>query len=213
LPHAYEGAGPEHSSARPERFLQLAANNNIQVVYPTTPAQMFHLLRRQALRPIKKPLIVLTPKSLLRHPSCLSSLHDFTAEEFFLEFIDDPVALPNCKRLLLCSGKIYYDLLSIREQIPDAAIIRIEQIYPFHVEKFKKIVSKYKDVQMCCYVQEEPENMGAWEFLRPFLASLLPKEIPLRYIGRSRSASTATGSRKKHMQEQSDILTRVKGLQ
>lgn len=211
LPHAYEGAGPEHSSARPERFLQLAANNNIQVVYPTTPAQMFHLLRRQALRPIKKPLIVLTPKSLLRHPSCLSSLHDFTEGEF-QEFIDDSSALPNSKRLFICSGKIYYDLLAIRKQIPDAAIIRIEQLYPFHVEKFKNIVSKYKDVQMCFYVQEEPENMGAWEFIHPYLMDLLPKEIPVRYIGRPRSSSTATGSRKKHMQEQSDILTQVKGL-
>lgn len=211
LPHAYEGAGPEHSSARPERFLQLAANNNIQVVYPTTPSQIFHLLRRQAFRPIKKPLIVLTPKSLLRHPSCLSSLHDFTNGEF-QEFIDDPAGLENCKKLILCSGKIYYDLLAIRDQIVDAVIIRVEQLYPFHVDKFKKIVSKYKDVQMCSYVQEEPENMGAWEFIRPYLVDLLPKGIPLTYIGRPRSAATATGSRKKHMQEHSDILTQVKGL-
>ena len=210
LPHAYEGAGPEHSSARLERFLQLAAGDNIQVAYPTTPAQMFHLLRRQAFWSIKKPLIVLTPKSLLRLPACTSPLSDFT-DGGFSEFIDDPIASSSCKRLFFCSGKIYYDLLAIREQIKDAAIIRIEQFYPFHVEKFKKIISKYeKSVQMCCYVQEEPENMGAWEFLRPLFAEHLPKRLEIRYIGRPRSASPATGSRKQHMKEQALILDAVK---
>lgn len=209
LPHAYEGAGPEHSSARLERFLQLAAGNNIQVVYPTTPAQMFHLLRRQAFWKIKKPLIVMTPKSLLRLPSCMSALADFTEGEF-LECIDDSAADASCKRLFLCSGKIYYDLLSIRGEILDAAIIRIEQIYPFHKDKFQSILSRYKNMQMCCYVQEEPENMGAWEFLRPTLQSYMPKGIELQYIGRPRSSFTATGSRKQHMKEQASILDRVK---
>ncbi len=211
LPHAYEGAGPEHSSARLERFLQLAANNNMQVVYPTTPSQMFHLLRRQAFRQIKKPLIVLTPKSLLRLPSCTSPLSDFTEGEF-LEFIDDPAALSTCKKLFLCSGKIYYDLLAIREEILDAAVIRIEQIYPFHEDKFKSILSKYKNIQVCCYVQEEPENMGAWEFLHPVIASYLPNGMAIQYIGRPRSAFTATGSRKQHMKEQASILERVKRI-
>lgn len=209
LPHAYEGAGPEHSSARPERFLQLASNNNIQVVYPTTPAQMFHLLRRQALRPIKKPLIVMAPKSLLRLPLCMSSLCDFT-EGQFEEFIEDPVDFASCKRLILCCGKIYYDLMAAKENFPDAAIVRVEQIYPFHEEKFKEIISKYTQVKKCIWVQEEPENMGAWEFIRNFLVRLLPKNRELVFIGRPRSASTATGSRKKHRQEQETILNALR---
>ena len=203
LPHGYEGAGPEHSSARPERFLQLAAGNNIQVIYPTTPAQMFHVLRRQAFRPIKKPLIILTPKSLLRLPACMSSLRDFTEGEF-QEFLDENEA--SSKRVFLCSGKIYYDLLSKRESFPDAALIRVEQLYPFHIEKFQKIVQKYSQVKEWIWVQEEPENMGAWEFIRPYLVALLPKTASLAFVGRPRSASPSTGSRKKHREEQEKIL-------
>lgn len=199
LPHAYEGAGPEHSSARPERFLQLAANNNIQVVYPTTPAQMFHLLRRQAFCKPKKPLIVLTPKSLLRLPACTSSLKDFTEGEF-QEFIVDHKP---SKKVVICSGKMYYEL-------PDVITIRIEQLYPFDSEKFKEIVSKYKDISCWVYVQEEPENMGAWEFLQPHLSAILPT---IQFIGRPRSASPSSGSRKKHMEEQAQILASLKAIQ
>ncbi len=209
LPHGYEGNGPEHSSARLERFLQLCAGNNIQVAYPTTPAQIFHLLRRQAFRLIKKPLVVMSPKSLLRNPSCLSSLNDFTLGRFE-EIIDDPKAITTACRLIICSGKIYYDLLAAREEIKDAAIIRIEQLYPFHEEKFKNIISKYKNLKRCVYVQEEPENMGAWEFIRSILLKNIPPGIPLGVIARPRSAATATGSHKKHKQELAEILRQVK---
>lgn len=209
LPHAHEGAGPEHSSARPERFLQLAAGNNVQIVYPSTPAQIFHLLRRQALRPIKKPLIVLTPKSLLRLPVCMSPLRDFTEGEF-QEFIDEEKDPSSCERLILCSGKIYYDILAMKEGFLDAAVIRVEQLYPFHVEKCKKIISKYTQAKLCIWVQEEPQNMGAWDFIRPYLVDLLPKTMPLRFVGRPRSASPATGSRKKHRDEQLALLSVLK---
>ena len=196
LPHGYEGQGPEHSSARIERFLQLSANDNIQVVYPTTPAQYFHLLRRQALRPIKKPLVVFTPKSLLRLPACRSPLSEFTAGGFEEVLGDSEVKNPS--RLLLCSGKVYYDLLEERakRQRSDIAICRIEQLYPLHVDKLKQL-PWCEDVR---YVQEEPENMGAWEFLRPQF------EANVRYVGRERSCVTASGSFKQHQQEQSHFM-------
>ncbi|MDE3045388.1 MAG: 2-oxoglutarate dehydrogenase E1 component [Verrucomicrobiota bacterium] len=196
LPHGYEGQGPEHSSARIERFLQLTANNNIQVVNPTTPAQYFHLLRRQALRPIKKPLIVFTPKSLLRLPACTSPLSAFTSGGFE-EVIGDSV-VKNPSRVLLCSGKVYYDLLAEREarKRNDIAIIRIEQLYPLHEAKLKAALPSCNDI---CWVQEEPENMGAWEFIRDFLPSA-------RYVGRARSSVTATGSFKQHKEELNHFL-------
>lgn len=192
LPHGYEGQGPEHSSARIERFLQLAANNNTQVVNATTPAQYFHLLRRQALRKVLKPLIVFTPKSLLRLPACASALKELTSGQFE-EVLDDPT-VKNGSMLLLCSGKVYYDLLAQREERKrnDIAIARIEQLYPVHQVKLDAILSRYKQVR---WVQEEPENMGAWEFIRAYL----PKET--RYVGRERSAVTATGSFKQHKSE------------
>ncbi|MGH7198392.1 MAG: 2-oxoglutarate dehydrogenase E1 component, partial [Candidatus Omnitrophota bacterium] len=205
LPHDFIGGGPEHSSARIERFLQLTANNNIQVVYPSTPAQYFHALRRQAIRTLKKPLILFIPKSLLRNPISFSPLKDFADGEF-QECIDDPTPPANVKRLFLCTGKIYSDILSERKNFPDAAIVRIEQLYPLHVEKIKKIFAQYNGAIECCWIQEEPENMGAWEFLRPYFYELLPKTMRLRYVGRERSSSPATGSRKKHLEEQAAIL-------
>lgn len=210
LPHGYEGGGPEHSSGRIERFLQLSAQHNIQVVYPTTPAQYFHLLRRQALRPLKKPLIVFTPKGLLRLPAFVSPISDF-AEKGFEEILDDPAPPKTLKRLFLCTGKIYYDLLATRDSFPDAAIIRLEQLYPLHVARLQKLFAKYKAVSECCWVQEEPENMGAWEFLRPVFFELLPASMPLRYVGRIRSAATATGSLNQHKKEQQSILQALKG--
>jgi len=194
LPHGYEGQGPEHSSGRIERFLQLAATNNMQIANPSTPAQYFHLLRRQALRKIKKPLIIFTPKSLLRLSACTSQLKDFTSGQFE-EILDDQIKQP--KRILFCSGRVYYDLLverTARKQ-EDVAIVRMEQLYPVHEKKLAEILAKYKDCADMRWVQEEPQNMGAWEFIHPYL----PKNI--RYVGRVRSGVTATGSFKQHKQE------------
>ncbi|MES2274053.1 MAG: 2-oxoglutarate dehydrogenase subunit E1, partial [Chlamydiota bacterium] len=161
LPHAYEGAGPEHSSARLERFLQLAARFNIQVVNASTPAQYFHLLQRQARRKIKKPLVVFTPKSLLRAPVCTSKFAELT-KGCFEEILDDPTPPASCKRLIFCSGKVFYDLAAERTKRgkTDTALVRIEQLYPLHIEKLQKIMVKYKGLTECFWVQEEPENMG-----------------------------------------------------
>lgn len=207
LPHGMEGQGPEHSSGRIERFLQLAGHNNIQVVNPTTPAQIFHLLRRQALRKLKKPLIIFTPKSVLRLAACASSLQEI-AEGSFQEILDDPLSTKQVKRLLFTSGKVFFDLLEQREKKKafDHVILRVEQLYPFDEERCKKLLAKYKGYQECCWVQEEPENMGGWDFVRPRLQSLIGKEIPLLYAGRERSASPATGSHHRHQQEQADLL-------
>jgi 2-oxoglutarate dehydrogenase E1 component len=196
LPHGYEGQGPEHSSGRMERFLQLAANNNMQIVDATTPAQYFHLLRRQALRPIKKPLIVFTPKSLLRLPACSSSISQFTSGQFE-EVLDDPIPPKLSKQILLCSGKVFYDLLVERanRKRDDVAILRIEQLYPVHEEKLAALLLRYKECADIRWVQEEPRNMGAWEFI----ASYLPNQT--RYVGRVRSGVTASGSFNQHKQE------------
>jgi len=212
LPHAYEGAGPEHSSARLERFLQLAAEENIQVVNASTPAQYFHLLRRQALRTLKKPLIVFTPKSLLRSPLTLSPLKLLTSSSF-QEILDDPIHPKSATRLLFCSGKIYYELNLEREKehIPSTALIRIEQLYPLHKQKLQQILSSYPHISQIFWVQEEPENAGAWNYLRPHLQTLFPK-TPLTYIGRKENATTATGSQKKHKQEQQEIIERAIGV-
>lgn len=200
LPHGYEGAGPEHSSARLERFLQLAAHQNIQVVNPSTPAQYFHLLRRQALRKVKKPLIVFTPKSLLRAPACTSKLDAFT-QGGFEEILDDPTPPSSCKRLLLCSGKVFYDLLALRKR-SDIAILRIEQLYPLHVEKLNRSIEKYRGFTECFWVQEEPQNMGAWHFIKTFLPNAT-------YVGRPENGTTATGSSRKHKQEQTALLEKA----
>lgn len=202
LPHGYEGQGPEHSSGRIERYLQLCANDNIQIVNPTTPAQYFHVLRRQALRPIKKPLVIFTPKSFLRLPACSSVLSEFTSGSF-QEVIDDPSTPKNPVRLLICSGKIYYDLIVEREarKRNDIAIARLEQLYPVHQKKLKNLFSSYASCGDICWVQEEPQNMGAWEFIRSQLIELLPKSASFRYIGRERNAVTATGSFKQHKKE------------
>jgi len=200
LPHAYEGAGPEHSSGRLERFLQLSANHNMQIVNASTPAQYFHVLRRQVLRKVKKPLILFTPKSLLRAPACTSRLDAFTGGQFE-ELLDDPVPPAVCKRLIFCTGKIFYDLLAARKRT-DIAIVRLEQLYPLHVEKLKKFIAKYKGFVECFWVQEEPENMGAWQYIQPYL----PKPS---FIGRAPNATTATGSGRKHKQEQQTLLEKA----
>ena len=205
LPHGLEGQGPEHSSARPERFLQLCAYDNLQVCNPTTPAQYFHLLRRQMLRRLRKPLIVLTPKSLLRNPAAVSAADDL-AQGGFLEVLDDGCAAPPVRRVLFCSGKLYYELVQKRTalQRQDAAIIRIEQYYPFPEALLRQAVLRYSGADQFVWVQEEPENMGAWWFIRPLLEKLLSQ--PVRYVGRRASSSPATGFPKIYRRDQDAIL-------
>lgn len=210
LPHGYEGQGPEHSSGRMERFLTLCGNDNMRIANPTTPAQFFHLLRRQMLHPLLKPLIVFTPKGLLRHPACISHLKDLT-EGTFQDVLKDSLLEENAKeikRLTFCSGRIYYDLIAEREklQITDMAILRIEQLYPLNVEKLEEILKSYKNVEKYCWVQEEPSNMGAWGFIQAPLLELLPTGSQLHYIGRKRSASPAVGSYAVHKQQHSEIM-------
>lgn len=208
LPHGYEGQGPEHSSARLERYLQLCSQHNIQVVYPTLPSQIFHLLRRQIKRNYRKPLIVMTPKSLLRHVEAVSEIKDFT-EGKFLEVIDeiDREILPQkVKKLIFCSGKIYYELRESRKnkQKNHIAIVRLEQLYPFPLGKVKEIISKYPNVDEYYWVQEEPRNQGAWIYMENHLGHLCPKK--LNYIGRPASPSPATGYFKVHLKEQEAII-------
>ncbi len=210
LPHGWEGLGPEHSSARLERFLQLCANDNMQVGYPTTPAQYFHLLRRQIKAPFRKPLILMTPKSLLRHPQAVSALKDLT-DGRFSPVIDDPEATASVKKVIFCSGKIYYQLIVRRQQInaSDTAIVRVEMLHPFPEKALASVIGRYKKATVWTWVQEEPENMGAWQFIQPRLAPLLKK--PLSYVGRNASASPATGFPKIYKMEQDGIVDRAIG--
>jgi 2-oxoglutarate dehydrogenase E1 component len=203
LPHGFEGAGPEHSSARMERFLELAANDNLQVVYPTTPAQYFHVLRRQALRRWRKPLVVMTPKSLLRHPKSISTL-DECATGHFETVLPDPKAPASVRRVVLCTGKIYFDLTE--KQPGDVAILRLEQLYPLRVVELEQALSVYPAHVPVVWVQEEPENMGAWRFLRVKFGNSIFGH-PLQFVSRPSAASPATGSGKRHKTEQSQLIT------
>ncbi|MCX6312846.1 MAG: 2-oxoglutarate dehydrogenase E1 component [Bacteroidetes bacterium] len=208
LPHGYEGQGAEHSSARLERYLQLCAEKNMQVVNCTTPANFFHVMRRQLKREFRKPLIVLTPKSLLRHPRCVSRLDDFSQGNF-QEIIDDSTSdISKITRLVFCSGKFYYDLLAQKEKENNStiALIRLEQIYPFPQKQFETLISKYKNASEIFWAQEEPENMGAWEFLLRTV-----KNISLKLISRKESASAATGSHHAHDREQLELIEKVFG--
>ena len=212
LPHGYEGMGPEHSSARIERFLQLCANENMEVVNPTSPAQIFHLFRRQMLRDFRKPLIVFTPKSLLRLPAATSSVADLTDRGFQL-VIDDAStgakinSAEQIERVLLCSGKVYYDLMEHREAISnkDTAIIRIEQLYPFPEKEVKEMFQRYPNARFT-WIQEEPQNSGAWWFIYDWFRDL---DRPVDYIGRPPNDSPATGSSTAHSEEQHAILVRA----
>jgi 2-oxoglutarate dehydrogenase E1 component len=196
LPHGYEGQGPEHSSARLERYLQLCAENNLQVCYPTTPAQYFHLLRRQATQQLVRPLIVMTPKSLLRLPAATSTIEELTTGGF-QTVIDDAKVQDKSKvrRILLCSGKVFYDLETARANSHDqrVAIVRLEQFYPFPAAKIKEIIASYENAREIFWVQEEPQNMGGWFFVQPRLMEI-KGDLEFRYVGRSASASPATGS-------------------
>jgi 2-oxoglutarate dehydrogenase E1 component len=207
LPHGYEGQGPEHSSARLERFLQLCAEDNMQVCHPTTPAQYFHLLRRQLHRNFRKPLVVMTPKSLLRHRAAASPVEALTKGRFE-EVLDDAAADPQrVRRVVVCSGKIYYDLLEQRDK-EDApvALIRLEQLYPFAGETVQAAVKKYGKAREVIWAQEESLNMGAWSFVEPRLRAL---GIKAKYVGRDASASPATGSRQVHLREQKEIVDKA----
>lgn len=209
LPHGYEGQGPEHSSARPERFLQLCAENNLQVCYPSSPAQYFHLLRRQVRPGMERPLIVMTPKSLLRLPAAASTLDQFTSGGFQpliddLE-INDPATVT---RILFCSGKVFYDLVDARRKAAQekVAIVRLEQFYPFPRKTVQEILNRYKNLQELVWVQEEPKNMGGWTFIEERLENLLPRcERPI-FVGRAPSASPATGSYAIHQLEQAKLI-------
>ncbi|MDG3005165.1 2-oxoglutarate dehydrogenase E1 component [Paludisphaera mucosa] len=211
LPHGYEGQGPEHSSARLERFLQLCAEENIQVCVPSTPAQYFHMLRRQVRRNFRKPLIVMTPKSLLRRKECVSPVDQLVVGGFH-DVLDDPTAPKSARRLLLCSGKVYFDLAAKRAEVGkggDVAIVRLEQPYPFPAEELKRILDGYPDVRDWAWVQEESQNMGAWTFVAPRLEELMG--FPFQYVGRDASASPATGSKLVHDREQAELVEAAVG--
>jgi len=207
LPHGYEGQGPEHSSARLERFLTLCAEENIQVCNLTTPAQYFHMLRRQMMRPFRKPLILMTPKSLLRAEACVSTEADFTSGRFH-EILEGPAPkdAKKVKRVIFCAGKVYYDLLNYREtnRIGSAAIVRVEQFYPLHEQAIQDILAGYSKTERFVWCQEEPQNMGAWSFISPRLRQLLGAEIG--YAGRGASASTAVGAKAIHIREQQELV-------
>ncbi|MCA9694071.1 MAG: 2-oxoglutarate dehydrogenase E1 component, partial [Myxococcales bacterium] len=204
-----EGQGPEHSSARLERFLQLAAEDNIQVCNLTTPAQLFHALRRQILRDWRKPLILMSPKSLLRYRPSFSAIEAITGGAF-QRILDDEVAdAAAVKRLMLCSGKVYYDLVGERERLGAAgvAILRIEQLYPLAEGRLRAMVGRYTAAERMMWVQDEPHNMGAWSFIEPRLRALFGGRFgEIEYVGRPASASPATGSGDSHNLERKMIL-------
>jgi 2-oxoglutarate dehydrogenase E1 component len=226
LPHGYEGQGPEHSSARLERFLQLCAQENIQVVNCTTPANYFHALRRQIHREFRKPLIIMTPKSLLRNKKCVSNIEDFTNKNFFHRVLPDLAGIKSynliklqndteIKKVVMCSGKMYFDLLEEREKLKNDKIyfLRIEQLYPFPVKKLAIELKRFKKNAKFYWCQEEPKNMGAWNTARNYiewtLKHIKADDIKIRYIGRKPAASPATGYAKKHLAQQKEIIEKV----
>ena len=217
LPHGYEGQGPEHSSARLERYLQLCAEDNIQVCVPSTPANYFHMLRRQVRRNFRKPLIVMTPKSLLRHKQCVSATADFGPGSSFHRVLGehrDLVANEKVKRVVLCSGKVYYDLLQRAEEaeVNDVALVRVEQLYPFPQRSLTAELIKYPNAEVI-WCQEEPRNMGAWHFVDRRIEDVLEaiEGVDMsasrpRYVGRPDSAASATGLLKRHLVEQAKLV-------
>jgi 2-oxoglutarate dehydrogenase E1 component len=229
LPHGYEGQGPEHSSARLERFLQMCAEDNMQVANCTTPANYFHILRRQMHRDFRKPLMLMTPKSLLRHKRCVSTLEEMGTESTFHRVLwDDAEYLPGStvklvkdekiRRVVLCSGKVYYDLLEEREKrgVDDIYLLRVEQLYPFPAKALINELMRFKDAEIM-WCQEEPQNMGGWTFVQPYLEWVLNKvEAKYRrpvYAGRAASASTATGLMSRHQKELAAFLEAALGEQ
>jgi len=209
LPHGYEGQGPEHSSARLERFLQLCAEHNMQVCVPSTPAQMFHMLRRQMLRGFRKPLVVMTPKSLLRHELSVSALEQLTRGSF-ANVIDEVEELvpTGVRRVVFCSGKVYFDLLRARRKdaIADTAIVRIEQLYPFPTDEYEAVLRRHPNAREIVWCQEEPQNQGAWYQIRHRLQEPLAGRREVLYAGRAPAAAPATGLTKLHEQEQAGLV-------
>ena len=226
LPHGYEGQGPEHSSARLERFLQLSGQENLQIVNCTTPANYFHVLRRQIHRDFRKPLIIMTPKSLLRNKLCISNLEDFSKNKSFHRVLKDHSYFDNdkfislkkdsdIKKVIICSGKIYFDLLKARETIRrnDIVLIRVEQLYPFPVKSLVKEIKNYRKNASFFWCQEEPKNMGAWSSVRDYIQWTLDyieaNNNKISYIGRDPAASPATGYAKRHISQQEEIIRKV----
>ncbi|HBR69631.1 MAG TPA: 2-oxoglutarate dehydrogenase E1 component, partial [Rhodospirillaceae bacterium] len=216
LPHGYEGQGPEHSSARFERFLQLSAEDNWQVCNCTTPANYFHALRRQMLRDFRKPLVMMTPKSLLRHKLAVSTAAEFTGDSTFHRYLWDTdykelAPADQIKRVILCSGKVYYDLLQERRDrgIKDVMILRVEQIYPFPLNALSDELAHYKNADVV-WCQEEPKNQGAWFFVEPRIEAVLAKAEHkagrAKYVGRPDAAAPATGLNSRHVAEQAKLI-------
>jgi 2-oxoglutarate dehydrogenase E1 component len=226
LPHGYEGQGPEHSSARLERFLQLCAGENIQVVNCTTPSNYFHVLRRQMHREFRKPLVIMTPKSLLRHKKCVSNISEFSKKSTFHRVLEDDAYLniknllelkkrdAKIKKVIMCSGKIYYDLIEAREKYKNDKVtfIRIEQLYPFPVKTLANILKRYSKAEFI-WCQEEPKNMGAWNTVRNYIDRTLEivnlGDKSVKYVGRKAASSTATGNLNKHLAQQKEILEKI----
>jgi 2-oxoglutarate dehydrogenase E1 component len=212
LPHGYEGIGPEHSSARIERYLQLCAQENMQVCQPSTPAQIFHLIRRQMVRPYRKPLIVFTPKSLLRNPLAVSAMADLSLGEFQLVIPEvEDIKAADVERVVLCTGKIYYELLEKRRELKltNSVLIRIEQLYPLPDERLREVLAPYSKAKRLIWCQEEPENQGAWSYLRYQLEGFLAKGQSLEYAGRSAAASPAAGYHAVHEREQEELIDKA----
>jgi 2-oxoglutarate dehydrogenase E1 component len=209
LPHGYEGQGPEHSSARLERYLQLCAEHNIQVCVPSTPAQFFHMIRRQVLRPMRKPLIVMTPKSLLRKKESASPLADLAQGGFQVVIPEvDALAAKKVKRVVFCSGKVYFDIVAERAKrgIEDIAVVRVEQLYPFPHDEFVAQIAAYPNASSVVWAQEEPRNQGAWHHIHHYLLQHLRPDQTLAYAGRPSAASPAVGYLQLHVEQQKALI-------
>jgi 2-oxoglutarate dehydrogenase E1 component len=211
LPHGYEGQGPEHSSARLERFLQMCAEGNMTVAYCSTPAQYFHLLRRQALRTQRRPLICMQPKSLLRLPQAASKLDDLVHGRF-QSVIDDPIASQHrddVRRIVFCTGKLYYDMALAPSRNPHVALVRVEELYPWPHEEIQRVMDTYPAVEQVVWAQEEPKNQGAWTYVQPRLRASAGAAVGVRYVGRPERASPAEGFADAHQAEQARIVAMV----
>jgi len=216
LPHGYEGQGPEHSSARLERYLQLCAEQNMQVCVPTTPAQMFHLLRRQMIRPYRKPLIIMSPKSLLRHKASVSTLEELAEGAFqtVIPEVNSSINPAKVERVVLCVGRVYYDLIAARDaaELTNTAVLRVEQLYPFPDEQLTAELARFSQATDLVWCQEEPQNQGAWYQSQHHFRACMPEQMTLRYAGRMMSASPAVGSYHKHLEQQKALVQDALGL-
>jgi 2-oxoglutarate dehydrogenase E1 component len=214
LPHGYEGQGPEHSSARLERFMQMCAEHNIQVCIPTTPAQIFHILRRQVIRPMRRPLVIMSPKWILRHKLATSSLEELAEGKFHNVLADNLVPADGVKKVVLCSGKVYYHLLEARmeSEQEDVAFVRLEQLYPFPKAELLDVLAQYKHVKEITWCQEEPRNQGAWFQIRHRIEDALAEidfNMPVEYTGRISSAAPACGYMSLHLEEQKQLINQA----